>query len=563
MEPIEDIHLTLDEIGVALKRLSSESSKKSQSVEDFHNRISAIFPQISYESPESLWDDELEIDETFVPLWWDELDEPFVLDEYHWLIQIQKMELLNPEETIDLMNAVEAGVLAEAVLDGDLYPELLKNYGKDKLMQIVQNGKRANDEMVLRNLKLALHIARKYARKVAIEDAFSFGVFGLIQAVKKFDWRLGNQFSTYATWWLRQSMTREIADTNTTIDIPVHAVERVNTYNRELREYLANEFTIAEEVTTKSKKGDIKQVNPSFPVPKFEPNLDSTLLFALAASASSYDFWDIYVEAPWLLEKYESPDLSVADFEYSGIAKDLTTRLTDFVVSQRELEVLLSRHGALNGEPQTLEEIGNRLGVTRERARQIEKKAILKLSIFLEGVTINNYWEKIEEASEIYEEKIEKDISLKLPTLTRDECGSESGYSQHRMKNEEPCQACKRAHGDFKRVYEGGRPKPEKKNPARIKNEELLSATNKDRSIKAASSQVIQVRWALEKLESFSISDSMLLSAQARLNYPEASLSELAGYLGAAVTKDAVAGNLRRLLKLAERHSGEQPPVGA
>jgi hypothetical protein len=330
-----------------------------------------------------------------------------------------------------------------------------------------------------------------------------------------------------------------------------------------LREYLRAEFTIAGEVTTKSKKGDIKQVSPSFPVPKFEPDLDSTLLFALAASASSYDFWDIYLETPWLLEKYESPDLSVADFEYSGIAKDLTTRLTDFVVSQRELEVLLSRHGALNGEPQTLEEIGNRLGFTRERARQIEKKAMLKLSIFLEGVTINNYWEKIEQASEIYEEKIENDVSLKLPTLTRDECGSESGYRQHRMKHEEPCQSCKRAHRDFKRVYEGGRPKPEKKHPARIKNEELLSATNKDRSMKSASSQVIQVRWALEKLESFTVSDSMLLSAQARLDYPEASLSELAGYLGAAVTKDAVAGNLRRLLKLAERHSGEQPPVGA
>jgi RNA polymerase primary sigma factor len=563
MEPVEDIHLSLDEIGVALKRLTSESQNKSQSVEDFHSRISTIFPQISYEPAESLWDDEPEIDDTFMPLWWDELDEPYVLDEYHWLIQIQKMELLNPEETVDLMNAVEAGVLAEAVLEGDMYPELLKKHGKEKFKQIVQNGKRANDEMVLRNLKLVLYIARKYARKVAIEDAFSFGVFGLIQAVKKFDWRLGNQFSTYATWWLRQSITREVADTNTTIDIPVHAVERVNTYNRELREYLENEFTIAGEVTTKSKSGELKKVNPSLPVSKFEPELDSTLIFALAASALSYDFWDIYVEAPWLLEKYESPDLSVADFEYSGIAKDLTTRLTDFVLSQRELEVLLSRHGVLNGEPQTLEEIGSRLGFTRERSRQIEKKAILKLSIFLKGVTINNYWEKIEEASEIYEEKIEKDVSLKLPTLTRDECGSESGYRQHRMKHEEPCRACKRAHRDFKRVYEGGRPKPEKKSPARIKSEELLSTANKDRSMKAASSQVIQVRWALEKLESFTVSDSVLLSAQARLTYPEASLSELAGYLGAAVTKDAVAGNLRRLLKLAERHSGEQPPVGA
>ncbi len=561
MEPTEDIRLTLDEIGLALKKIASESRSKSQSIEDFHSRISAIFPQINYESSESLWDDKPETDNTFIPLWWDDLDEPFVLDEYHWLVPIQKMELLKPEETIDLMNAVEAGVLAEAVLEGDMYPELLQKHGKEKIMQIVQIGKRANDEMIVRNLKLVLHMAKKYAKKVAIEDAFSFGVFGLIHAVKKFDWRLGNQFSTYATWWLRQSMTREIADTNTTIDIPVHAVERINAYNRELKGYLANEFTMAGEVTTKCKKGEVKKVTPSLPVPIFQPELDSTLRFALAASASSYDFWEIYAETPWLLEKYESPDLPVAEFEFSEIVEDLTTRLTDFVLSKRELEILLARHGALNGEPQTLEQIGNRLGFTRERARQIEKKAIIKLSIFLEGVTISNYWEKIEQVSKIYEEKINKDVSLKLPTVNRDECGSKSGYRQHQKKHEKPCQACKQAHREFKQINHGGRTNSEKRKLVRYKNEELLRATNKDRSTKAASNQVIQVRWALEKLKSVAVSNSMLLSAEARLNYPKASLSELAGYLGAAVTKDVVAGNLRRLVKLAERHSGEQPPM--
>ena len=561
MEPLEDVHLSLDEIGEALKRLTSDSQNKSQSVEAFHSKISAIFPQITYETTESLWDDEPEIDDTFTPLWWDDLDEPFELDEYHWLVKFQKMELLSPEKTVELMTAIEAGVLAEAVLDNELYPDLLKKYGKDKFDKIVQIGHKANDEMIVRNLKLVLHIARKYARKVTIDEAFSFGVFGLIQAVKKFDWRLGNQFSTYATWWLRQSMTREIADTSTTIDIPVHAVDRVNTHNRELREYLENEFTIAGDLTIFNKSGDIKKVISSLKVPRFETESDSTLMFALAASAPAYEFWDVYAEAPWLLEKYEIPDMSIADFEFSGISKDLATRLTDFVLSQRELEVLLSRHGALNGEPQTLEEIGNRLGFTRERARQIEKKAILKLSVFLEGVTIGNYWDTIEEASKVYEQKIEEDASLKLPTIIRDTCGSETGYGQHRIKHEEPCQSCKRARRDWKRMYESGRPKPPKPEQAKNENKEILANSNRERSIKAATNQVAQVRWALEKLAKFPVSDSMLRSAEARLTYPEASLSELATYLGQAVTKDAVAGNLRRLVKLAETQSGEQPPL--
>lgn len=561
MESIDVIRLSLDEIGENLKRLTSASQNKSRSVEEFHSKISAFFPQINYEYSESLWDDDSEFNETTTPVWWDDLDEAFVLDEYHWLTQIQKIELLKPEKTVELMKAIEAGVLAEAALKDQVYPELLKKYGEEKFRQIVHIGKEAYEEMVVRNLKLVLHIARKYAAQEAIEDAFSFGVFGLMRAVQKFDWRLGNQFSTYATWWIRQSITREMADTSTTIDIPVHAVDLVNIYKRDLREHLRTEFTIAGELTIKSNKGEIKKVTPSLPVPRFEPESDSTLMFALAASAPSYDFWNIYLESPSLLKKYEFPDLSVENFEFSEIAEDLTTRLTDFVLSQRELEVLLSRHGVLNGEPQTLDEIGNQLGFTRERARQIEKKAILKLNVFLEEVSISNYWDEIENACKIYEQKIIEDSSLKFPTINRDQCGSEPGYRYHIMKNEKTCQACKRAHRVFKRVDEGGRLKPEKSISSRNKNQELFRKSNKVRSIKAAASQVIRVQWALEKLSTAALSDSMLLSAMARLDYPEASLSELASYLGAELTKDAVAGNLRRLVKLAEMHSGQKPPM--
>lgn len=561
MEPVEDIRLKLDEIGIALKRLTSESQNKSQSVEDFHNRISVIFPQIIYQSAEPLWDDEPKVDNTLMPIWWDDLDEPFVLDEHYWLIQIQKMGLLSSQDLIRLITAVEAGVLAEAALENEMYPDLLEKYGVEMFKQVVEIGREANDEIVVRNLKLVLYIARNYTRKIAIEDAFSYGVIGLMHAVKKFDWRLGNQFSTYATWWIRQSITRAIAETSTTISIPVHAFDRLTTYNRELNNHFNNEFTSAGDVTTKNKNGEIIEATQSLSIPIFKPELNSTLMFALSASAPAYDFWNIYIEAPWLLEKYETSNVSIVDSEFMSIAGDLERRLIDFVLSKRELEVLLFRHGILNGEPQTLEGIGNRIGLTRERIRQIEKKALFKLNLFLEEVTIGNYWAKIEDAAKTYEQKIEKDVSLQLPTITRDECGSEPGYRQHRTKYEEPCQACKRAHQELGRIYKDGRPKPYSSVPAKNKNWTSLTGTNKERSMIAAANQVIQVRWALEKLENATLPDPMLLAAKARLNYPEASLSELAGYLGAAVTKDAVAGYLRRLVGLAETHSGELRPI--
>lgn len=553
--------LSLDEIGEILNGIETDSSKESESVEDFYKRVEIFYPQIKFQSTQSHWDDEDEQDEIIVPLWWDDLDEPFVLDKNNWLTQINKTELLTPEKTRELMSAIEAGVYAEATLDGEMYPELLLKHGKDELTQIAQVGRRANDEMVTGNLKLVLHVARKYARQVGIEDAFSFGVFGLLQAVKKFDWRLGNQFSTYATWWLRQSMSREIADSNTTIDIPVHAVEMVNAYAREMRAFVESEFPAAGEVIVKENTRNTQKIEPSFQVPKFEYQIENILKSALEASAPSYDFWDVYVEAPSLLEKYETTDLAIEDFDFKDIADDLVKRLTNSVLSQRELEVLLSRHGIFTGEPMTLEQIGNRLGLTRERIRQIERRSILKLERFLEGVKLDNYWEKIEHSQKIYELKIDANVSLKLPFIIRAECGKVSGYRQHRKNNEESCQACRQAHVEFKRIYENRKPKAEKLKNKRIGYSNNLKTANDETRAISAPKQVRQVRWALEHLKLEPLTDSMRASANARIDYPEASLSELAVSLGDEITKDMVAGNLRRLVKLAVKHSGEQAPV--
>ena len=136
MKNLESKRLSLDEIAVELKRLGSSSNSESQSVEEFHTKIVAFFPEILYESNESLWDDEEAPEEILVPLWWDDLDEEYELDELHWLTRIQKYELLKPEEVVRTMESIEAGVFAQAALDGELPDFDFSKYGETNLLRI-------------------------------------------------------------------------------------------------------------------------------------------------------------------------------------------------------------------------------------------------------------------------------------------------------------------------------------------------------------------------------------------------------------------------------------------
>ena len=172
MAQLENIRLSLDDIGDALKRLSSGNKEESQSLEDFHSKVAAFFPQIHYESNDSLWDDEAdEEEETLTPLWWDDLDEPFELEELHWLSKIQKYELLKPDEVRKTMESIEAGIFAEAALSGEFQFDIEK-FGRHKVERVAELGNQAFEYMLVHNLKLALHIARKYARRVELEDSF-------------------------------------------------------------------------------------------------------------------------------------------------------------------------------------------------------------------------------------------------------------------------------------------------------------------------------------------------------------------------------------------------------
>ena len=538
MENLENIRLSLDDIGDALKRLSSGTKEESQSLVDFHHKVAAFFPQIQYETSEELWDDEVELDEKIKPLWWDDLDEEFELEELHWLTRIQKYELLKADEVRQTMEAIEAGLFAEAALNNQLPGFNIKKYDSKEIEKVVTLGNEAFDYMLVHNLKLALHISRRYSRKIGLEDAFSYAVFGTMQAIRKFDWKLGNQFSTYATWWIRQSLTREIADSATTIRIPVHAVDRANSYQRDLRILRESEYTTASEVVVRDKFGNVTNRYPSLPPHKIEVDMDSTLTCALEAMAEQLEFWDVFYEAPWLLTKFETPDNSVLFSEYSDISKDLSERLTTYVLSEREVEVIHYRYGYGSSEPMTLDDIGKIYSLTRERVRQIESKALKKINEFLVDVNLQNYWDEIEQATNTYLHALEN-----TPAAI--------AAQKKRRKLEQKAEAY---------WIRKQKQSIEKENNSERDMSPFIDA-NLQRTKRASEGQVILLKWALEILKDADLTEKTLLISRARIENPEASLRELARLFDdEEITKDVISGTIRRLIAKASRDSGTTPP---
>ena len=536
MENSEYTHLSLNELEEALKKLISSSSHKSQNLGDFYSNVVAHFPQVSIEENESLWDDEPTSEGILSPVWWDELDEPFELDEMHWLVSIQKYKLLSHDDVINTLNAIEAGVLAEDVLNRQLQGFDLNKYDKSELKKVTRIGHEAFDRMLVHNLKLGLQIARSYTKRVDLQDAFAFTVFGLMQAIRKFDWRLGNQFSTYATFWIKQSISREIAECSTTIRIPVHAFDRMNTFHREIKNLRKKEYTTAGDVTIKDKSGNILGIYPPLPPLSIELEIDTTLRCALDAAAGAFDFFDVFNEAPWLLDQYENLINLDNRNEYSLIYKDLLKRLTSYVLSERELSVIQYRYGDENREPMTLEEIGNIYGVTRERIRQIEFKALKKISEFLSGVDLENYWLAIDKASLQYQKNFSNNpvlIATQKQDVLSDFFGEmvelQSVRSQDRKQKSEGMNA--------------------------------LHLANLRKIDKSSKSQIVKVEWALEKLRQVEISEQIVNIARIRIDNPSASLSELSDlFADPKITKDVIAGRIRRLIRRAEIVSGEKSP---
>ncbi|GAB3464399.1 RNA polymerase sigma factor [Actinophytocola sediminis] len=285
-----------------------------------------------------------------------------------YLKQIGKVALLNAEEEVELAKRIEAGLYAaervrkaEEESSEKLVPQMRRD-----LRWIVRDGERAKNHLLEANLRLVVSLAKRYTgRGMAFLDLIQEGNLGLIRAVEKFDYTKGYKFSTYATWWIRQAITRAMADQARTIRIPVHMVEVINKLGRiqrELLQDLGREPTpeeLAKEMDiTPEKVLEIQQYAR-------EPiSLDQTI--GDEGDSQLGDF----------IEDSEAV-VAVDAVSFTLLQDQLQSVLA--TLSEREAGVVRLRFGLTDGQPRTLDEIGQVYGVTRERIRQIESKTMSKL----------------------------------------------------------------------------------------------------------------------------------------------------------------------------------------
>jgi RNA polymerase primary sigma factor len=284
-----------------------------------------------------------------------------------YLKQIGKVALLNAEEEVDLAKRIEAGLYAaERLRQAEETSEKLAMQMKRDLRWIVRDGERAKNHLLEANLRLVVSLAKRYTgRGMAFLDLIQEGNLGLIRAVEKFDYTKGYKFSTYATWWIRQAITRAMADQARTIRIPVHMVEVINKLGRiqrELLQDLGREPTpeeLAKEMDiTPDKVLEIQQYAR-------EPiSLDQTI-----GDEGDSQLGD-FIEDSEAVVAVDAVSFTLLQDQLQSVLQTL---------SEREAGVVKLRFGLTDGQPRTLDEIGQVYGVTRERIRQIESKTMSKL----------------------------------------------------------------------------------------------------------------------------------------------------------------------------------------
>lgn len=280
-----------------------------------------------------------------------------------YLKEIGQIPLLDPKEEPIIARQIQEGEEAkEAMKNPDL-----SNEEKKKLAKVIADGEQAKQTLISSNLRLVVSIAKKYVgRGMLFLDLIQEGNCGLIKAVEKFDYTKGFKFSTYATWWIRQSITRAIADQARTIRIPVHMVETINKLTRIQRQLVQDlgRDPLPEEIAEKMENISAEKVRE---IQKIA--LDPVSLETPIGEEDDSHLGD-FIEDKDTLSPDDYTNNQLLKGEINAVLQGLT---------EREEKVLRLRFGLLDGRTRTLEEVGKEFNVTRERIRQIEAKALRKL----------------------------------------------------------------------------------------------------------------------------------------------------------------------------------------
>jgi RNA polymerase sigma factor (sigma-70 family) len=285
-----------------------------------------------------------------------------------YLDEIGRAPLLDAATEVELAQRIEAGLYARHLLDelGTRRAVKLRAARKvassTELTRLAEDGERAKRAFIRANLRLVVSLARRYTRvSMPLLDLIQEGNVGLVRAVEKFDYSKGFKFSTYATWWIRQSIGRAIAEQSRTVRLPVHQVEKLARLSRTRRDLASSLGRDATDAEVAAELGiPVEQVTDLDTISRTPTSLD-----ALVGDDSATTLGDLVDTAE------AGPEDLVVDRDHRASLVRLVDRLTD-----REAEVIRCRYGLVPGPRQTYEQISGRLGVSRERVRQIEREAL-------------------------------------------------------------------------------------------------------------------------------------------------------------------------------------------
>ncbi len=296
-----------------------------------------------------------------------------------YLKQIGKVPLLNAAEEVELAMRIEAGLFAEEKLSQMSDTEKRSQLGRD-LTWVAKDGQRAKSHLLGANLRLVVSLAKRYTgRGMQFLDLIQEGNLGLIRAVEKFDYTKGFKFSTYATWWIRQAITRAMADQARTIRIPVHMVEVINKLARVQRQMLQD---LGREPTPEELSREL-DMTPEKVIEVQKYGREPISLHTPLGEDGDSEFGDLIEDTEAVV-----PADAVG---FTMLQRQLESLLDS--LSEREAGVIRMRFGLGDGQPKTLDQIGDTFGVTRERIRQIESKTMAKLRHPSRSQSLRDYLE--------------------------------------------------------------------------------------------------------------------------------------------------------------------------